>query len=125
MWSTAIIIGFAGSLHCVGMCSPLVMAVTHARPAALLNRILYNAGRIAVYGCMGAIISGAGAMVPTHGLQDLFSVALGVILLLAGIGAIRRIDVPLISAPLQHLSVFLKGLFRRYLKEKNRRSMLL
>lgn len=125
MWSTAIILGFAGSMHCLGMCSPLVMAVTLARPSALLNRILYNTGRLAVYGCMGAIVSGAGTMLPARGWQDLFSVTLGVILLLAGVGAIRRMDVPVVTRVLQHLSAFLKGLFGRYLQHKNRMSMLL
>jgi sulfite exporter TauE/SafE len=52
---TAFIIGFAGSLHCLGMCSPLAMAVTNMSPAIVLNRLLYNFGRILTYGLMARL----------------------------------------------------------------------
>ncbi len=44
---TALALGFMGSLHCVGMCSPLAMVAT--RGAVSFSRFLYHAGRIFIY----------------------------------------------------------------------------
>ncbi|HMR57037.1 MAG TPA: sulfite exporter TauE/SafE family protein, partial [Cyclobacteriaceae bacterium] len=53
MW-TAIVLGLAGSLHCAGMCSPLAMAVTAKKPF-VINKVVYNSGRILIYGLLGAL----------------------------------------------------------------------
>ena len=56
---TALIMGLTGSLHCVGMCSPLAMAVGNMNTRAFLNRVIYNAGRIVTYGLLGVGDSGS------------------------------------------------------------------
>ena len=62
-------IGFVGSLHCLGMCGPLVMAYSlHIRPpgggpmavSSLLSKglshhIAFHLGRLAAYGLLGAL----------------------------------------------------------------------
>lgn len=119
MWITALILGFTGSFHCIGMCSPLALAVTSMKGHVLLNRFLYNAGRILVYGFFGAAISTAGTLLPISGFQNLLSVVLGVILLVIGITGISGVSIPFLTDFLQRFSSFLKLRFSMLLKRKS------
>lgn len=124
MWVTALLIGFAGSLHCLGMCSPLALAVTGMKPSALLNRLLYNTGRIATYGLLGAVVAGLGHLLPLHKYQNLISISLGATLLFIGFGGVKNISIPGITPAMQRVSILLKRLFGRYLEKKTRAAML-
>jgi sulfite exporter TauE/SafE len=83
MFYTAIIMGLAGSLHCAGMCSPLAMAVTRNKPF-LISSILYNSGRIFIYALLGALAAAMGAFIHLSSYQQLISILLGCIFILAG-----------------------------------------
>ena len=118
MWFTALLIGFAGSLHCLGMCSPLVMAVTARKPSAFMSRLLYNVGRIAIYAFMGALMSGVGIVLPLNDYQNILSIVLGVVLLLIGFGAMRTLTVPGLTAATQRFTMRLKIIFAKFLQRK-------
>ncbi len=78
-------LGLAGSLHCVGMCGPLSMAlpVHHfskaGKSAALL---LYQAGRIITYSGIGLLFGLMGRQLYLAGYQQTFSIVAGVVILL-------------------------------------------
>ena len=60
-----LMLGIAGSMHCVGMCGPLVMALPAADESVgkrLVNRATYTIARITVYAAMGAIVGGVGGI---------------------------------------------------------------
>lgn len=67
----AIILGMAGSLHCIGMCGPLVSALQSiARPGAWrMQQWLYHLGRWSVYGMLGSITGMLGQTLATWGMQ--------------------------------------------------------
>jgi uncharacterized protein len=119
MWLTAVILGVAGSLHCLGMCSPLVMAVTSLRPSAILNRVVYNSGRIMVYAIMGSLVASAGLVLPLHKFQNLISMVLGAALVIIGCLGIRTIKIPGLTAAMQRLSSLLKNVFGSFMKRKS------
>lgn len=119
---TAIILGFAGSLHCMGMCSPLAMAVTNLSPTVIINRVLYNAGRILTYGLLGSIVSILGLGFPLIKYQNFLSVLLGIALLVIAIGGVSSIRIPVVTRALASLSAFLKELFSRFIQIKSHRS---
>lgn len=125
MWLTAMVLGFAGSMHCMGMCSPLVMAVTSLKAGATINRLIYNAGRILTYAVMGAIVASAGMFLPFHRFQNIISVILGITLLAIAFGGIKNLKIPGLSAAVQHLSTRLKALFARQLSRKSRMAMFM
>ncbi len=78
-------LGFAGSLHCVGMCGPLSLALPtwHLRgPAKFLSLLLYQFGRIITYAVLGLIFGLAGRGIYIAGIQQWFSVILGLLVLL-------------------------------------------
>ncbi len=116
---TALIIGFAGSLHCLGMCSPLAMAMTNLSPSIMLNRLLYNIGRILTYGVMGGMVASIGIALPIGEFQNLLSIVLGVSLLIIGLSGMSVLKVPVVTRGLGSFTVFLKKLFSKSLQRKS------
>ncbi len=122
---TALLIGLAGSLHCIGMCSPLIMAATAMKPSVFLSRFIYNAGRIFTYALLGTIVASIGMTLPAGNYQNLLSIILGLALLLIALGAIRNTNIPFVSGILQSISNKLKTVFSKYLNSKNYRSLFI
>jgi len=61
-WLGALMVGFLGSAHCVGMCGGMASAMSFnlvTKSDRRLTTILYNIGRIVSYMIAGAIIGGA------------------------------------------------------------------
>lgn len=82
---TGFFVGLFGSLHCIGMCGPIVLALPVIGDSALkilIGRILYNLGRIFTYTIMGALFGLFGSRLVLFGLQRDLSIAFGVIILL-------------------------------------------
>ncbi|OEK00165.1 hypothetical protein BFP97_00920 [Roseivirga sp. 4D4] len=83
--ATAIVFGFLGSLHCLGMCAPLLWAIPEnpeKRTRWWLNKLVYNAGRISTYALLGLIIGLVGEGVLLVGWQQHISWITGVLLIL-------------------------------------------
>jgi len=79
------IVGFIGSLHCVGMCGPIVLALPvlgESKLSILTGRLLYNFGRVVTYTLMGALFGLFGSRLVLFGLQQDVSIAIGVLILL-------------------------------------------
>jgi uncharacterized protein len=80
----AFILGFAGSLHCLGMCGPLLAGIHAARwkSGHISKALLYHGGRIMVYGMMGALAGLAGGAMVMMGWQQWLAIAAGSLLLI-------------------------------------------
>ena len=118
MWISALLIGLAGSLHCLGMCSPLAMAVTTLRKPFLLNRLVYNGGRIFSYGLLGALISSFGSLFGLSGFQNFLTIFLGSILIIMGLAGTGQIRIPVLTGFIQKIVTAIKILFSELLKRK-------
>lgn len=62
----ALLAGFFGSTHCIGMCGAIVVLFEQQQSAGMqrwLRRVLYNAGRLGFYVLLGAIAGGASAVI--------------------------------------------------------------
>lgn len=84
----AFLIGFLGSMHCVGMCGPLALAIPAGRVHSsrwLVNRSLYQLGRILMYACLGAVLAVAGKGIAIAGWQQGLAITAGIFLLLLAI----------------------------------------
>ncbi|MCE2771665.1 MAG: sulfite exporter TauE/SafE family protein, partial [Saprospiraceae bacterium] len=57
---SAFLIGLAGSVHCVGMCGPLALAIPPAGNSTgyslLFRSIAYQSSRIIGYGVLGLVV---------------------------------------------------------------------
>lgn len=82
----AILLGLMGSLHCLGMCGPIALALpvhTMSKGARITSVTLYNLGRILTYGLIGLVFGLAGWGIVLSGFQQVLSIALGILLILA------------------------------------------
>ena len=84
---TALILGLSGSLHCVGMCGPIALALplsTRERMSVWGQAAIYHSGRILTYGLMGLLFGMLGRGIALAGWQKSISIGLG-IMILAGV----------------------------------------
>mgnify|MGYP006268131331 CR=1 FL=1 len=85
MLFTAFILGLTSSLHCVGMCGPIALALPGRNRSIgqiLPGRLLYHLGRLTTYTMLGAMVGLFGEGFSLAGYQQGLSIALGVLLLL-------------------------------------------
>jgi len=76
--------GLISSLHCVGMCGPLSLALPIQylyKSQRILALFLYQIGRIATYSSLGLLFGLAGHKVYLAGFQQWFSAGMGVLIL--------------------------------------------
>lgn len=88
----ALLLGLAGSLHCAGMCGPLVLSLPTAskgRFAHVFSLLLYHAGRSGTYAALGAGFGLLGKGVALAGLQQGLSVVAGIIMVFMAVSAWR------------------------------------
>jgi len=85
LWS-ALIVGLAGSLHCIGMCGPIAVALPVGRTSRMRHiagRIVCNSGRILTYAVLGLGAGLIGRTAHVSGYQQVVSITLGVLILMA------------------------------------------
>jgi len=76
--------GLLGSVHCIGMCGPLVMALPISNLNAIqkvVATILYHVGKIATYGLLGLIVGFFGKQIPFYNGQQHLSIVIGSLML--------------------------------------------
>ncbi len=104
-YSLIFITGLLTSLHCLGMCGPIVLAYaassngaaqTNGNAAALKLHAAYNAGRIMSYVLLGVLAGllgiALGAML--NEVAEAIAIVGGAIMIIAGIGMLGLIAVP-------------------------------
>lgn len=77
------VLGMAGSMHCAGMCGPLVAALPtpeHRSASFIVGRIAYSVGRVSTYAILGAVVGLGGSVLSMaiHGMT--VSVVSGVLM---------------------------------------------
>jgi uncharacterized protein len=92
------VFGFLGSLHCIGMCGPIVLALPGGAQGMVrftFGRVLYSLGRVLTYSIMGGVIGLVGAGLSLVFLQQNVSIiAGGAILLVFALQIISRTALP-------------------------------
>lgn len=76
--------GFAGSVHCIGMCGPLALSLPGTNQPQwqfLTERGLYNLGRALTYTGLGVLVGFAGHVVSLAGAQKGLSICVGVLMI--------------------------------------------
>jgi len=81
---TPLTIGLVGSLHCIGMCGPIALALPLKGKSNLqrvFGLLLYNSGRIVTYALFGTLFGILGKSFHLAGIQRQVSVFLGVLII--------------------------------------------
>lgn len=73
---SAFVIGLVGSLHCVGMCGPLMLAAQQ-RGDGWQQPVFYQAGRLTTYLLLGFLLGGLGLGLQLWNLQSTLAVLSG------------------------------------------------
>ncbi|MCB2204529.1 sulfite exporter TauE/SafE family protein [bacterium] len=84
IWS-AFVIGIVGSVHCLGMCGPIVLVLpgnVRERWSFFFSRVLYNLGRAITYAFMGLVVGFVGQSIALAGYQQWLGIAAGALMIL-------------------------------------------
>jgi sulfite exporter TauE/SafE len=79
------LMGLLGSVHCIGMSGPLVMALPISQKSPFQKfaaMALYHAGKMGSYGILGLLFGLFGSQFPVFGFQRNISIVIGVTMLL-------------------------------------------
>ncbi len=115
LW-TAFLLGFLGSFHCVGMCGPIALAVGGGKKQSFFaNKILYNLGRSTTYALLGLVVGSLGFSLSLAGIQQGFSIAMGVLILAFAI-SYKRSDQFLSIPALSGIVIWVKKQLGKLLK---------
>ena len=82
---SAIGMGLASGVHCVGMCGPIALSMGLTKKQATnyyLQNITYQLGRIFTYAILGAILGIVGEGFEIAGFQRILTIGVGIILIL-------------------------------------------
>ncbi len=104
---TALLVGLGGSLHCVGMCGPLALALSPGRTGKVrfvLGRLLYNMGRVLTYAAMGGLFGLVGGVIHVAGWQQSLSIGVGVVIIASTVLSLLHRRLPLASLPARAVS---------------------
>lgn len=76
---TALVLGLGGSLHCLGMCGPIVMMLPYREGTGSVTSIaFYHLGKSFSYGLLGIIAGLLGSAFVSLGFQQILSIAAGI-----------------------------------------------
>ncbi len=80
-----LLLGLLGSLHCIGMCGPIALALPVNQFAPMkrhLAILLYNSGRTLAYVVLGIIVGNIGELLVMSGFQRWLSIIAGTAILI-------------------------------------------
>lgn len=93
IYLTAVILGFFGNFHCLGMCGPIALSLPIGKLSPwrkLIAVLAYNLGRIVTYGVFGTIIGLFGAGLNFVSTLQMMSILAGILLVLIGLIRVFR-----------------------------------
>jgi sulfite exporter TauE/SafE len=124
----ALTMGLLSSLHCVGMCGPIALAVpvrtTHTG-LKIFRYLLFNSGRVFTYSILGLTAGLAGRGFAWAGLQQWLSILTGIMILMVILFTRYSPHFTPLHNALTGITDFLKKLFARYLKQKGSWSLFI
>ncbi len=124
---TAFTLGLFGSLHCVGMCGPIALALPYqdnSKLGTISNMLLYNGARSISYGMIGIVPGVLGLGVFISGYQTSLSIMLGLMFLFVALFSIN-LDREILRLPgYQQFNQWLRSQFQRQLNKRGKMTFL-
>lgn len=127
LWS-AIVLGLAGSFHCMAMCGPIAFALPigkSSRLKAIFQISLYHLGRISTYAFIGVIFGVMGRGLYLAGFQQRLSILMGVIMIFIVLIPNTVFNKFNLSTSLYKIIGLLKSKLSFYLNQKSLGSLFL
>lgn len=127
LW-TALVLGLAGSFHCIGMCGPIAFVIPIDRTSKtkmFLQTFLYNFGRLISYSLIGVLFGFIGKGLYLAGFQQRLSVLMGVIMIIIVIIPTSIFNKYNFTKPLYRIIGHIKSKLGIYLKKKSNKALFL
>ena len=112
--TVALGLGIAGSLHCAGMCGPLLLSVSlikKNKTSFYSEMFTHHSGRIFAYSILGLIAGSMGQVLASGGLQQKLSI-------LAGTSLLLILALPYFFQRKSKFSIYLKGKWARFINKQ-------
>ena len=125
LW-TALVLGLAGSFHCIGMCGPIafVLPVDRSTKSKLFYQIfLYHFGRLLSYSIIGLLFGFIGKGLYLAGFQQRLSILMGIIMILLVVIPASIFNKYNFSKPLYKIIGQVKKQLGLYLNKKSNKSI--
>nr|WP_297308337.1 sulfite exporter TauE/SafE family protein [uncultured Flavobacterium sp.] len=125
---SALLFGLLSSLHCVGMCGPiaLMLPVNRTNSALrIIQTLLYHLGRICTYAFLGFVFGIFGKGLFIAGLQQRFSIVIGVLMLIYVLLPKKNLDKIRFLNPFFKIISKIKSSLGKLLTNKSKTSFLL
>jgi len=127
LW-TALVLGLAGSFHCIGMCGPIAFVLPVDRSSKMkvfFQTFLYHIGRLISYSLIGLLFGFIGKGLYLAGFQQRLSVLMGVLMILTIIIPISLFNKYNFSKPLYKIISQVKSKLGFYLSKKSNKALFL
>lgn len=127
LW-TALILGLAGSFHCVGMCGPiaLVLPVNKQNKKIFSYQVfLYHLGKTLTYSLIGLLFGLLGKGLYLSGFQQRLSILMGIIMIVAVVFPVSKLNSYHITKPLYKAIEIVKKKLGLHLSKRSNKSIFL
>lgn len=124
LW-TGFLFGLFGSMHCLGMCAPLIWALPQQKQKRSIwwrNKLAYNLGRAITYAFLGLLIGLVGETFSFAGFQQYLSIGTGVLMIIFLVLTRGRIPQSFHLKPLNRLVLKVKARLGKLLQGNTFRS---
>lgn len=121
LWS-ALILGFLGSFHCVGMCGPIAFLLPLDRKSKskrILQLVGYHSGRLFTYAFLGSLFGLIGKSLNIFDAQQQISIIIGILMIVMVLLLVKIFNRYNFSKPIYALVGRVKKAVGAELKNKN------
>lgn len=125
LW-TGLVLGLAGSFHCIGMCGPIafILPVDRSSKSKLFFQIfLYHFGRLLSYSLIGLLFGFLGKGLYLAGFQQRLSILMGVVMILLVLVPASILNKYNFSKPLYRVISKVKQKLGIYLNKKSNKAL--
>ena len=125
LW-TALVLGLAGSFHCIGMCGPIAFVIPVDRTSKtklIYQTFLYHIGRLVSYSLIGLLFGLVGKGLYLAGFQQRLSILVGFVMIALVLMPISIFNRYNFSKPLYKIIAQVKQQLGIYLKKKSNRAI--
>jgi len=125
LW-TALVLGLAGSFHCIGMCGPIAFVIPvdrSSKTTLIFQTFLYNLGRVISYSLIGILFGFIGKGLYLAGFQQRLSILMGVLMILMVLVPVSIFNKYNFSKPLYKVIAQVKSKLGLYLNKKSNKAL--
>ncbi len=125
LW-TALVLGLAGSFHCIGMCGPIAFVIPVDRSSKTrlyFQTFLYHFGRLLSYSLIGLLFGFIGKGLYLAGFQQRLSILMGAIMIALVVIPVSIFNKYNFSKPLYKVIAQVKQKLGIYLKKKSNKAI--